>query len=341
MASSGTVHKIIASIVLLLLSSRRCRGFTSARHERRSPSRRPSPEPPASPRAASESDADDRSNSKAKWILLVEDEDALRSAIGKFLAKEGGYNVTGVSDARSAVLVCRGMVRPPTPGGRRFRFDSNFNATQSAGDGPDCLVVDIRLGEDDEEMNGLELLKLIRSDPALEGLPVVLLTARGKVEDRILGYEVGADAYLPKPFDPEELLSIIDGLTTETIPVGGETRARADPNGNANNNLMYETLKRELSEIKSLMQELGFPERETSESGILEEQASLNSIRGDISEIKDNIKQMGAAGIRPPRPTVSVNQFSSSSVLTPGKSIGCTFRCRVSKTDTPLIRPFP
>lgn len=53
---------------------------------------------------------------KPRWILVVEDEDSLRNAVGKYLSKEGGYYVTGVADAQSALLVCRGLV-PTTRGG--------------------------------------------------------------------------------------------------------------------------------------------------------------------------------------------------------------------------------
>lgn len=289
--------------------------------------------------------------SKERWILLVEDEDDLRTAIGKFLATEGGYYVTGVSDARSAILVCRGIVRP-NPSRSRFMFDPNFNqhldglgnnstnnTTQLLG-GPDCLVLDIRLGS----MNGLELLKIIRSDPMLKGLPVVLLTGKGKVEDRILGYEVGADAYLPKPFDPEELLSIINGLMKDTLAVSGDIRGRTVQNDNAND-VTYGGLKRELMEIKSLMQELGVPEREM-QSDDSEENVSLNSLRGDLLEMKASLNQMGANDL-PPKPQTSAHQFSSLSILTPeeteiiscvaqgmtNKDIATDMKCSVSKIE--------
>lgn len=52
------------------------------------------------------------------------------------------------------------------------------------------------------------------------GVPVVLLTAKGMTEDRVAGYRAGADAYIPKPFDPDELISVIDSailrLETDT-----------------------------------------------------------------------------------------------------------------------------
>jgi len=274
---------------------------------------------------------------KEKWILLVEDEDDLRTAIGKFLAKEGGYHLTGVSDARSAMLVCRGIVRPDSSR-TRFKFDSNFNRhPDGLGDDlmdgigknttnstqnfsvPDCLVLDIRLGK----MSGLELLKIVRSDPMLEGLPVVLLTAKGKVEDRILGFEVGADAYLPKPFDPDELLSIINGLMKDKFSVSGDPEGRVAQNDNANHD-NYDNLKRELKEIKSLVQELGSPDGESSVSDGSDKHVSLNSLHGGLLEMKDDVKQIMGDDLRPSKSATAFRPFSSPSVFNPGESFCCS-----------------
>lgn len=150
--------------------------------------------------------------SAEKWILLVENDDNLRNIIGDFLAREGGYQVTGVSDCRSAILVCHGIFRPDANNLSRFIFERTAIHSKNVTNGyrhvrrPDCLVVDI-----ENSLDGLELLKMIRSDPVLD-CPVTLLTAKAKTEDRILGYEAGADVYLPKPFNPEELLSIVNVL---------------------------------------------------------------------------------------------------------------------------------
>mmetsp|Transcript_12559 Transcript_12559/g.17908 ORF Transcript_12559/g.17908 Transcript_12559/m.17908 type:complete len:246 (+) Transcript_12559:51-788(+) len=61
-------------------------------------------------------------------------------------------------------------------------------------------------------MDGIDLLHTLRSSQRLGVIPVVLLTAKSLTEDRIRGYRAGADAYLPKPFDPNELLAIVDNL---------------------------------------------------------------------------------------------------------------------------------
>ena len=102
------------------------------------------------------------------------------------------------------------------------------------------IVSDVRMPGKD----GLEFLSEIRSDPALVELPVVLLTAKGMTEDRIAGFEAGADAYLPKPFDPEELLTIIDSSIRRREVLSGSS-------------VEVEDLKQDLDEIKFLLLERG------------------------------------------------------------------------------------
>lgn len=62
------------------------------------------------------------------------------------------------------------------------------------------------------DMDGLEILRRLRQDTAYRHIPVILLTAKALTVDRIAGFEAGADAYLPKPFAPQELLSVVDAV---------------------------------------------------------------------------------------------------------------------------------
>ena len=71
----------------------------------------------------------------------------------------------------------------------------------------DVIILDIML----PKLNGIEILKIIRKRKI--STPVILLTAKGSVEDRILGLDSGADDYLPKPFSPDELLARLRALT--------------------------------------------------------------------------------------------------------------------------------
>jgi DNA-binding response OmpR family regulator len=62
------------------------------------------------------------------------------------------------------------------------------------------------------QVDGYKFLKQVREDPRFKTLPVVFLTAKGMTNDRIQGYQAGCDAYLPKPFDPDELVAIVENL---------------------------------------------------------------------------------------------------------------------------------
>ncbi len=108
-------------------------------------------------------------------ILVVEDDPRLRERLGRYLISEG-FRVTTAADAGEARSKLRSIH-------------------------PDLMVLDVMMpGE-----TGLELTRSLRADGAHD-LPILLLTARGAPEDRIEGFEAGADDYLPKPFEPRELV---------------------------------------------------------------------------------------------------------------------------------------
>ena len=67
---------------------------------------------------------------------------------------------------------------------------------------PDLLVLDVML----PEVDGLEVCKIIRRDPAVAHIPIIMLTAKAAEIDRVLGLELGADDYVTKPFSPRELV---------------------------------------------------------------------------------------------------------------------------------------
>jgi two-component system phosphate regulon response regulator OmpR len=114
-------------------------------------------------------------------ILVVEDDARLRDRLARYLTGEG-FRVTAALDAADARARMRGV-------------------------SPDLLVLDVMMpGE-----SGLELTRSLRQDQGHD-LPVLMLTARGAPEDRIAGFEAGADDYLPKPFEPRELVLRIRAL---------------------------------------------------------------------------------------------------------------------------------
>ena len=81
------------------------------------------------------------------------------------------------------------------------------------GGGFDAAILDVML----PEMDGFELCRTIRKD---SDIPIVMLTARGEVMDRIVGLEIGADDYLPKPFEPRELVARIQTVLRRLKPSG-------------------------------------------------------------------------------------------------------------------------
>ena len=93
----------------------------------------------------------------------------------------------------------------------RFEFTLDAAVWPSVGLGMlratayDAVILDVML----PEMDGFELCRTIRreSEPSVREVPIIMLTARGDVMDRVVGLEIGADDYLPKPFEPRELLA--------------------------------------------------------------------------------------------------------------------------------------
>jgi two-component system phosphate regulon response regulator PhoB len=73
---------------------------------------------------------------------------------------------------------------------------------------PDLLVLDLML----PDLSGEEVCRRLRGDPSLAGLPVIMLTAKSEEVDRVVGFELGADDYVTKPFSPRELVLRVQAL---------------------------------------------------------------------------------------------------------------------------------
>lgn len=113
-------------------------------------------------------------NAMTESILLVEDDLRLAEMIRQYLG-EAGYAVAHAATGRDGLAA---------------------HARQAA----DAIVLDLML----PDMNGLDVCRAIRDR---SGTPILMLTARGDPLDRVVGLELGADDYLPKPFEPRELLA--------------------------------------------------------------------------------------------------------------------------------------
>ncbi|MEG3908479.1 MULTISPECIES: response regulator transcription factor [unclassified Microcoleus] len=115
-------------------------------------------------------------------LLLVDDEPGLREAVQAYL-EDSDFAVEVASNARD---------------GWEILQQTN----------PDLVISDIMM----PQVDGYQFLKQVREDPRYKALPVVFLTAKGMTSDRIQGYQAGCDAYLSKPFDPDELVAIVTNL---------------------------------------------------------------------------------------------------------------------------------
>lgn len=126
-------------------------------------------------------------------LLLVDDEPGIRVAVKDYLEEVGGFAVQVASHADEAWQ----MMQHKTP---------------------DLVISDIMM----PQVDGYQFLRKLREDSRFKSLPVVFLTARGMTSDRIQGYAAGVDAYLPKPFDSDELVAIVKNL------LGRRTLAKGD-----------------------------------------------------------------------------------------------------------------
>lgn len=119
----------------------------------------------------------------AQRILMVEDEEDIAFLI-RFMLERHGFIVDHAADGRQAIEKISGS----TP--------------------PDLTLMDIMLPYHD----GLELVERLRAQPGWEGVPVLMLTAKAREVDIVRALELGADDYVTKPFQPEELLARIRRL---------------------------------------------------------------------------------------------------------------------------------
>ena len=130
-----------------------------------------------------------RDNPPMHPILLIDDDEQLAPPLREYLAR---FDL----DLSNATEPEQGLAR--------------LNA-----EAPELVLLDVML----PGIDGFEVLRRIRRH---SDVPVIMLTARGEVADRIVGIELGADDYLPKPFEPRELAVRIQGVLRRTIHRGGD-----------------------------------------------------------------------------------------------------------------------
>lgn len=175
-------------------------------------------------------------------IIIVEDKEELRSFLKDSLA-DSFKNIYLAADGEEAIDII----------GRKH---------------PDIIVSDIMM----PRMNGYELCKNIKEDMATSHIPVILLTARGDLDSTTMGYKLGADAYLAKPFDMELLLAVISNQLKNREAIRQKYKkshlqiAKAIPEQTNNldeefmlklNKLIYENLSSRELDVKFLTTQMG------------------------------------------------------------------------------------
>jgi OmpR family response regulator RpaB len=137
-------------------------------------------------------------------VLLIDDDEALGPPLAAYLKR---FELALTQAVRPSEALAR--LREARAGGTPF----------------DAAILDVML----PEMDGFALCRQLRADAdeALRDLPVVMLTARGELSDRVVGLELGADDYLPKPFEPRELAARLQTILRRTRLVPAQPAAPA------------------------------------------------------------------------------------------------------------------
>jgi DNA-binding response OmpR family regulator len=125
-------------------------------------------------------------------ILVVDDEPEAVELV-EFNLKQAGFTVVAASDGAEALKKARTLL-------------------------PSLIVLDLML----PEVDGLEVCKMLRRDPATAAIPIVMLTAKAAEIDRVLGLELGADDYVTKPFSPRELVLRVKNILERGRGAGDE-----------------------------------------------------------------------------------------------------------------------
>ncbi|MDT3677389.1 MAG: response regulator [Burkholderiaceae bacterium] len=118
-------------------------------------------------------------------VLIAEDEPHIVESLS-FVLRRSGYEVSSVFDGEAAMLKLRS-------------------------DPPDMMILDVML----PKLNGFEVLKQVKSDPALRTIPVIILTAKGQVQDRRMAEEIGVDGFMTKPFSNREIVDEVRRLAPQ------------------------------------------------------------------------------------------------------------------------------
>jgi two-component system NarL family response regulator len=179
-------------------------------------------------------------------LLLVDDEPGVRESVQAFLEDSGDFKVDLAANATEAWDYLQHHL-------------------------PSLVISDIMM----PQVDGYQFLGQLRADPRFQSLPVVFLTARGMTGDRIQGYQTGCDAFLSKPFDPDELEAIVRNLLARQ-------QASSDAGSDASK------LQEIYQEIRALKEQIGQP------AGI---QTTPSPIKLDFTPREQSVLDLVAQGL--------------------------------------------
>jgi DNA-binding NarL/FixJ family response regulator len=179
------------------------------------------------------------------YLLLVDDEPGLRDAVQAYL-EDSGFTVEVAPNAKVGWELLEKRL-------------------------PDLVISDIMM----PQVDGYQFLKQMREDPRFAALPVIFLTARGMTKDRIQGYKSSVDAYLSKPFDPDELVAVVTNIL-------GRRATLAEHSGS---DASIADLASQVAEIKSLL---------THRTGIA---TALSPVHIDFTPREQSVLNLVAQGL--------------------------------------------
>jgi len=179
-------------------------------------------------------------------LLLVDDEPGVRESVQAFLEDSGDFKVDLAANATEAWDYLQHHL-------------------------PALVISDIMM----PQVDGYQFLQQLREDPRFQSLPVVFLTARGMTADRIQGYQTGCDAFLSKPFDPDELEAIVRNLLV---------RQQASSDTGSESTKLQEIYQ----EIRALKEQIGQP------SGI---QTTPSPIKLDFTPREQSVLDLVSQGL--------------------------------------------
>ena len=202
-------------------------------------------------------------------ILVVEDEKEIQDLLAHYLRKEG-FSPILAPDGETAILKARR-------------------------EKPDLVLLDILLPKAD----GLEVLRAIRADEMISRTPVVMLTAKGDEADRVVGLELGADDYIPKPFSPREVVARIKAILRRSRPGAQEP----EPAVLAYRDLRMDTGRHEVrcqgKPVALTSKEFRILKALLSSSGrVLSREAILSKVWGEDTHVIDRTVDVHIAKLR-------------------------------------------